>query len=194
MKVFYLHDWDVNIQRAREIQRELREKVIIEGGPDKVRFPYIPGYLSFREIPLLLKTFEKVQTIPDVVLLDGHGIAHPRGIGLASHVGLFLDLPTVGCAKNLLVGEFSPPDKTKGSYSIVKFGEKEVGWVLRTRDNVKPIFVSPGHKIGFEKSLGVVLKCCVEYRFPEPLRQAHILANQLKRRIYHHGFKNMDQG
>jgi len=152
------------------------------GASGETAFPYIPGYLSFREIPVLLSAFRKVETIPDVVLLDGQGLAHPRGMGIASHVGLFLDIPTIGCAKKRLVGMFNPVDKRKGSHSELKMNGKRVGWVLRTRDGVKPIFVSPGHKIGVKRALDVVLRCCGKYRVPEPIRRAHIFVNQSRKK------------
>jgi deoxyribonuclease V len=128
-----------------------------------------------------LKVFQKVETVADVVLLDGQGIAHPRRMGIASHVGLFLELPTIGCAKSRLVGKFEPVPEQKGSYSVLKVDDERVGWVVRTRDGVKPIFVSPGHRIGLERTLKVVMECCGIFRIPEPLRRAHQLVNRLRK-------------
>ena len=161
---------------------DIKEWEVIEerGAYCETAFPYIPGYLSFREMPVLLKAFEKVQTIPDVVLLDGQGIAHPRQMGIASHMGLFLDMPSVGCAKKRFVGESNPVGREKGSRTPLRLNEKNVGWVLRTREGVRPVFVSPGHRIALKSAVDVVLKSCRKYRLPEPLRKAHHLANRLR--------------
>lgn len=146
----------------------------------RVKFPYIPGLLSFREVPVLLKAFSKVKQEPDVIIADGQGIAHPRGIGLASHLGLILDVPSVGCAKSRLIGEYEPVGKKAGSQSYLKINGKVVGTVLRTRINIKPVYVSPGHKIDLASAVDVVLKCCRGYKLPEPTRQAHNLVNRLR--------------
>jgi deoxyribonuclease V len=144
-------------------------------------FPYVPGLLSFREGPLLLRAFRKLRRRPDLLLFDGHGIAHPRGIGIASHLGLLLDLPSVGCGKSLLVGEFEPPGPRRGDWSPLRFGGRRVGAALRTRAGVKPLFVSPGHLIGNAAALRWVLRCGEGYRLPAPVRRAHLLANRLRR-------------
>ncbi|HHT9125747.1 MAG TPA: deoxyribonuclease V [Candidatus Brocadiia bacterium] len=149
----------------------------------RVRFPYIPGLLSFRESPILLKAFSKIKQTPDIIIVDGQGIAHPRGIGLASHLGLILDMPSVGCAKSRLVGEHEPVGKKAGSQSYIKINGKVVGVVLRTKTNIKPVYVSPGHKIDLASVVNVVLKCCRGYKLPEPTRQAHNLVNKLRRRL-----------
>lgn len=146
-------------------------------------FPYIPGFLSFRETPLLLKLFSQLATVPDLVLIDGQGIAHPRRFGIASHLGLFLDIPTIGCAKNILVGEYEEPAKEKNSISEIYYKGEKVGMAVRTRNNVKPVFVSPGHKIDFPKSVEWVLKLCTRYRCPEPIRLAHIEVTRFKKRF-----------
>lgn len=143
-------------------------------------FPYIPEYLSFREGPLLIECIEKLKNKPDVTLFDGHGIAHPRKIGIATYVGVVLDIPTIGCAKNLLYGIYDePPPGVKGAYNFLKdpYGEI-IGIVLRTREYVKPIFVSPGHKLDIEISGDIVLACCRKYRIPEPLRVAHKISTE----------------
>lgn len=137
-------------------------------------FPYIPGLLSYREIPVLLKTFEKIKKMPDVILCDGQGIAHPRGLGLASHLGLLFGIPTVGCAKSRLVGEYRMPGKNKGCHTPLTYKEEIVGAVLRTRTGVKPIFVSPGCHIDLESSLAVVMQCVTRFRLPEPTRLADL--------------------
>lgn len=137
---------------------------------------YRAGFLSFREGPAVLEAFDRLPLRPDLVLFDGHGIAHPRRCGLASHLGIVLDLPAVGCAKNLLAGQYRPPAPRKGSRSwIVDRGER-IGAAVRTRSRTAPVFVSIGHRIDLETAIGFVLDCCRRFRIPEPLRQAHRLA------------------
>ena len=147
----------------------------------KAKFPYIPGLLSFREAPILLRAFRKLKNNPDVILFDGQGIAHPRSFGLASHMGLILDKPSIGCAKSRLVGEYGSVENTAGAYSKLIYGNKIVGVVLRTKNNTKPIFVSPGHKTNLTFAIRIALKTCCGYRIPEPTRQAHLLVNKLRR-------------
>jgi deoxyribonuclease V len=139
----------------------------------KILFPYIPTLLSFREGPILIKTFQKLKIKPDVMVYDGQGIAHPRGIGLASHMGLWLDLPSIGCAKTPLLGEFVPPGSSRGSFEWIRREGKNVGAVLRTKEKVKPLFVSPGHQIDLSTSIQIILESCRGFRIPEPLRKAH---------------------
>ncbi|HUT04061.1 MAG TPA: deoxyribonuclease V [bacterium] len=136
-------------------------------------FPYIPGLLSFREIPGLVRAFERLDTIPDVVIADGQGLAHPRRLGLACHLGLVLDMPTVGCAKSRLVGEFEQPGQKKGSSTDLMHRKELVGAVLRTRTNISPVFVSIGHKIGLQTAIKLVLACSPKFRLPETTRAAH---------------------
>ena len=145
------------------------------------RFPYVPGFLSFREIPPLLEALGRLETEPDLILCDGQGIAHPRGLGLASHLGLVLNKPTIGCAKSRLIGEFSGVGGEKGDYSRLLYKNRIIGAVLRTRKGVKPLFVSPGNKIDLEDSLKIVLGCAVRYRMPEPTREAHLLVNRIRK-------------
>ncbi len=147
----------------------------------EVKFPYIPGLLSFRESPPLLEAWEKLPLEPDVVMIDGQGYAHPRRFGIASHFGLLVDLPTIGCAKTLLIGTFEEPDSRAGSYSPLMDREEVVGAALRTRDGVSPVFVSVGYKVDLESAIEVVMRCTKEYRIPEPTRQAHLLVNALRR-------------
>lgn len=150
----------------------------------KIPFPYIPGFLSFREGPAIIKAVKKLDRWPDLLLVDGHGIAHPRGIGIASHIGVILNLPTIGCAKSRLIGEFREPGGEKGQWSyFYQAGEsrKPIGAVLRTRRDVKPLFVSPGHLIDIESSVEIVMKTTAGYRIPEPLRRADILSRMMKR-------------
>lgn len=143
-------------------------------------FPYIPGLLSFREAPVLLKAFSKIDITPDVVLFDGQGIAHPRGIGLASHMGLIIGRPSIGCAKKLLFGEHKPVKNKVGAFSYILHKRKRIGAALRTREGVKPVFVSPGHDIDIASSIRIVLDCCRRYRLPEPIRRAHNLVTLIR--------------
>ena len=147
---------------------------------DTVKFPYVPGLLSFREAPPLTKAFRKIRRKPDVIIFDGQGIAHPRGMGLASHMGLILDCPSIGCAKTRLVGIHPPLPESKGSTVLLTDQGRIVGGVVRTRERVKPVFVSPGHAITLEESIRLVLNCCRGYKLPEPTRQAHIAVNRLR--------------
>ncbi|MDD5448444.1 MAG: deoxyribonuclease V [Actinomycetota bacterium] len=142
-----------------------------------IDFPYVPGLLSFREIPALIPALEEIRTIPDVLLVDGQGLAHPRRIGIASHLGLFLDIPTIGVAKSLLVGEYEMPGLEKGSVSPLLDKEERVGTVLRSRSGVKPIFVSIGNRIDLESAIKVVLACCRSSRIPDPIKRAHVICN-----------------
>lgn len=141
------------------------------------RFPYVPGYLSFREVPALLACLEKVRAAPDVLLCDAQGLAHPRRMGLATHVGILLDSPVVGCAKSVLYGKFRQPRSRKGSISYMydKRGEV-IGAAVRTRENVKPVYVSVGNRIDLPTSIRLVLACSPKYRIPVPLRLAHKLS------------------
>jgi deoxyribonuclease V len=148
---------------------------------DEIAYPYMPGLLSFRELPLLLKTFQLLQEQPDVVLCDGQGVAHPRRLGLASHLGLWLDLPTVGCAKTRLVGTHGKVGPKNGQYRSLKHRHEQVGVVLRTRTRVKPLYVSPGHLADWESSRRLVMRCCLKYRLPEPIRQAHLAVQRAVR-------------
>ena len=156
---------------------------------ERVAFPYIPGLLSFREGPVLLKAFEKLKMVPDVAIFDGQGIAHPRRIGLASHMGLFLAIPTIGCAKTRLVG--TPRGETgnrPGDYTHLILNDDVVGAVVRTKMNVRPVFVSQGHKIGLERSIEIILASCRRYRLPEPTRKAHLAVNRIREASCSPGF------
>jgi deoxyribonuclease V len=148
----------------------------------KVNFPYVPGLLSFREAPILLEAFARLQTIPDIVMIDGQGIAHPRRLGIASHVGLWLNLPTIGCAKSRLTGTYKEPGRKRGSMARLKDKGDVIGSIVRTRDGVKPVFVSVGHKIDQASAVRLVLQSAVGYRIPEPTRQAHLHVNMFRRR------------
>ena len=145
------------------------------------KFPYVPGLLSFREAPAVLEAWEKLQTEPDAVMFDGQGIAHPRRVGIASHVGLWLDRPTFGCAKSVLCGKYDEPAPARGSRSPLVDRGETVGAALRTKDGVQPIFVSPGHRLDLETAVALTLRCDGGYRQPEPTRRAHLLVNALRR-------------
>lgn len=144
-------------------------------------FPYVPGLLSFREIPPLLEAASRLRTRPDLLLCDGQGLAHPRRFGLACHLGLLLDLPTVGCAKTRLVGEHREPGPLRGHHARLTDRGELIGSVLRTRDRVKPVFVSPGHRVGLEQARRLTLSLCRGYRLPEPIRAAHAESNRARR-------------
>lgn len=148
----------------------------------RARFPYVPGLLSFREAPPLLAAFERLGGLPDLVVFDGQGTAHPRGFGLACHMGLLLGVPTVGCAKSILVGEAGPLGRVRGSRSPLTHRGEVVGAALRTRDGVAPVYVSPGHLIGLAASCRWVLALCRGVRLPETTRRAHGLVTRVARR------------
>ena len=223
MDIKSLHSFDVTTQEALEIQKCLREMIILKSprtsfslvaGADvsfpgsirgrgtnraragvvvldaktletveesvaevECRFPYVPGFLTFREGPAVLEAFRKLKHTPDLVIFDAQGIAHPRGLGLASHLGLFLDLPSVGCAKSRLVGEFADPGPNRGDSSSLYFEGREVGRVVRTKPGVKPVFVSPGHRMDQETAVRVILELVTHFRLPEPTRWAHNLVS-----------------
>ena len=160
---------------------EVVETQVVNGRLD---FPYIPGLLSFREVPLILAVCEKLAVIPDILMVDGQGIAHPRRMGLASHLGLFLNIPTIGCAKSRLCGTNPLPGIESGNFAEVEDRGEVIGAALRTRRGVKPVYVSTGHKIDLQSAIYWVLECCRGYRLPEPTRLAHQLAvGSLRREI-----------
>ncbi len=144
-------------------------------------FPYVPGLLSFREAPSVLEAWAKLKTEPDAVMFDGHGLAHPRRIGIASHVGLIIERPTLGCAKSVLVGKYEEPEKMRGAWTEMIDKGETIGAALRTKTNVQPIFVSVGHLIDLAGAIALTLQCDGGYRQPEPTRRAHHLVNALRR-------------
>ena len=150
--------------------------VEIKIAESKIDFPYIPGLLSFRECPLTLAACQKLDNTPDLVLVDGQGIAHPRRLGLASHLGLFLNMPTIGCAKSILCGRHQPVGEEVDSHAELVDNGEIIGAALRTKSGVKPIYVSVGHKIDLASAIYWVAKCCQGYRLPEPTRLAHLAA------------------
>jgi len=148
----------------------------------KLDFPYIPGLLSFRESPLTLAACERLGATPDLILVDGQGIAHPRRMGLASHLGLFLNTPTIGCAKSRLCGQHEELSIEPGGYAEIMDNGETIGAALRTKMGVKPVYVSIGHKVDLQAAIYWVLECCRGYRLPEPTRLAHLAAGgKLKR-------------
>jgi deoxyribonuclease V len=144
----------------------------------RATFPYVPGLLSFRESPLALLAFEKLSVLPDVIMLDGQGIAHPRRFGIACHLGLLLDRPTIGVAKSRLVGTYEEPGDQPGDRAPLLYKGDVIGAVLRTRLRCNPLFISVGHKIDLETAVSLVLSCLKGYRLPEPTRRAHLLAGE----------------
>ena len=145
-----------------------------------VEFPYIPGLLSFREAPAILSAFGLLAAKPDLLMVDGQGIAHPRRFGIASHLGLLLNIPSIGCAKSRLIGEYREPGPEPGDSSALTIGKERIGSVLRTKAGSKPVFVSPGHRVGFESAERLVLECTKGYRLPEPTRLADRLVSQAR--------------
>lgn len=152
-------------------EMKLVETQVAKGSLD---FPYVPGLLSFRELPLTLTACERLTNTPDLVIVDGQGVAHPRRMGIASHLGLFLNTPTIGCAKSLLVGTYETPGEEQGSWTPILDRGETIGAVLRTRTGVAPVFVSIGHMVDLPSAIRWVLACCQGYRLPEPSRIAHL--------------------
>ena len=151
------------------------------GVVSETKFPYVPGLLSFRESPSVLEAWAKLKTEPDAVMFDGQGLAHPRRVGIASHVGLIIDRPTLGCAKSVLVGKYEEPDMERGHWTEMVDKGEVVGAAVRTKTNVQPVFVSPGHLIDLGGAIKLTLECDGGYRQPEPTRRAHLLVNALRR-------------
>ncbi len=147
---------------------------------EPINFPYIPGLLSFREVPAFLTALARLKTLPDVLIVDGHGLAHPRRFGLACHLGVLLDLPTIGCAKSVLVGEVGPLNTLVGSTVEMKVDDEVLGLAVRTRENVKPVYVSIGNQVDLPSAARIILTCGKGYRLPEPTRQAHKMTQQIK--------------
>ncbi|MHC1581775.1 MAG: deoxyribonuclease V [Candidatus Syntropharchaeia archaeon] len=147
-----------------------------------VNFPYIPGFLSFREMPGIIDAFSLLERKPDVLMIDGCGINHPRFAGLATHVGVKLDIPTIGVSKNLLCGNCKTPQEV-GDARKISFEEKEVGWMLKSKKGCRPIVVAPGHKVSLDSSIKIVKHCLRGYKLPEPTRQAHLYVNKIKRSL-----------
>lgn len=147
---------------------------------NKAYFPYVPGLLAFREGLPIIRLFKSLKSAPDVLIFDGQGLAHPRRMGIATMMGILFDKPSIGAAKSRLIGEYIEPENTRGSISRLFSKGEVIGDVLRSRKDVKPIFVSVGHKISLQKATSIVLKCCNKYRIPEPIRAAHRFSNEIR--------------
>lgn len=147
----------------------------------ETRFPYVPGYLAFREVPALLKVWEQMPQKPDVLAVDGHGIAHPRRMGIAAHFGALTGQPSMGCAKKILCGKFEEPAAEIGSISPIMDKEEQIGYAFRSKSRTAPVFVSPGHHMGLQNTLEVIRQCTGKYRIPEPTRLAHELVNRFRK-------------
>ncbi|MDF2577944.1 MAG: nfi [Chlamydiales bacterium] len=148
-------------------------------------FPYIPGYLGFREAPALVKAIQKLNKKPDLILVDGHGISHPRGLGIASHIGVLLDIPTIGVAKSILVGKPKRSlEDQPGDITELEWKGKTIGFMLKTKKRCNPLIIAPGHRISFETSLQIVNECLRGYRLPEPTRQAHLESNKFRKSVF----------
>ncbi len=183
-EICYLAGVDISTRRMSKIATA---SVVLLKYPDldvvdiktvsgSLNFPYIPGLLSFRELPLMIAACEKLSINPDLIIVDGQGIAHPRRFGLASHLGVVMDIPTIGCAKSRLCGSYNEPENEPGYYSNLVDKDETIGVVLRTKHGVKPVHVSVGHKISLETAVCWVLNCCRGYRLPQPTRLAHLAA------------------
>lgn len=159
----------------------------------KTSFPYVPGFLAFREVPALIEAYSQMVTKPDVIMVDGHGIAHPRRLGIAAHLGALIDVPTLGCAKKKLYGHFEEPSVSKNSFSPLMNKEELLGYVVRTKNKVKPVYISPGNQLSMEDSLQIAIHCTGNYRLPEPTRKAHEFVNRFRIGQLKEGFFQLEE-
>jgi deoxyribonuclease V len=188
-RVRFVAGTDVSFDRlaptlfAAVVVLDVRTLAVVDSANAEVpaAFPYVPGYLSFREIPPLLAAFAKLRVAPDLVVCDGHGRAHPRRFGLACHLGVALDLPTLGCAKSVLVGEHDEPARERGSFTALREGGRTLGSALRTREGVAPVFVSVGHRISLASARRFALRLAPTHRLTAPIRAAHEASNRARR-------------
>lgn len=157
------------------------------------RFPYVPGFLAFREVPALVQAFQQMTEKPDIIMVDGHGIAHPRRMGIAAHLGTLIPCPTLGCAKKILFGKFTEPGIAKGEFTLIKDKEETIGYALRSKQKVNPIFISPGNQMSMEDSLSVALHATGNYRLPEPTRRAHEFVNLFRTGQLTEGYHTLQQ-
>jgi deoxyribonuclease V len=157
----------------------------------ETRFPYVPGYLAFREVPALVRVWEQLSQKPDVLVVDGHGIAHPRRMGIAAHFGTVTGQPSMGCAKKILFGKFEEPKLELGSSSPIYNKEEQIGFTFRSKAKVAPVFISPGHLVGMQNSLEIIKQCIGKYRIPEPTRLAHELVNRFRRGEISEGYHEL---
>ncbi|MCL4396066.1 MAG: deoxyribonuclease V [Chloroflexi bacterium] len=169
---------DNKIARAAVVVLEFSTLVPVEAAVARapVKMPYIPGLLAFREVPVVLRALRRLRHTPDVIVVDGHGRAHPRGMGIASHLGIVIDRPTIGCAKSVLCGEALTPANKVGAWTPLIYEERTIGAVLRTRTATRPVYVSVGHRTTLAQAIEVVMGCCRGYRLPETTRWAHRIA------------------
>lgn len=147
----------------------------------ETRFPYVPGFLAFREVPALVQVWEQMQLKPDVLVVDGHGIAHPRRMGIAAHFGAVTGQVSMGCAKNILCGKYAEPAIEKGSHSPIIDKGEQIGYAFRSKAKTAPVYISPGHLLGMANSLDIIQRCTGKYRIPEPTRLAHKLVNRFRK-------------
>ncbi len=166
--------------RAAVVLMRLEDLTVAESAVARLptTFPYVPGLLSFREAPAILQALEQLSQPPDLVMCDGQGIAHPRRVGIATHIGLLLDVPSIGIAKSRLVGDYDEPEDQKGAKAPLTEGATQLGAVVRTRVGTKPVFVSPGHRITINQAVDLVLRCTTKFKLPEPTRMADKLASR----------------
>jgi deoxyribonuclease V len=169
-----------NAVQAAVVLLTYPELAVVDGAvwQGAVEFPYIPGLLSFREVPAVLRALEQLSTMPDLIMCDGQGRAHPRRLGIASHLGALLEWPTVGVAKSLLTGSYSGLGANKGDHVPLRAGSETIGAVVRSRTDVSPLYVSVGHRITLTEAVAITLACATRYRLPEPTRQAHLLSKK----------------
>lgn len=154
----------------------------------ETRFPYVPGYLAFREVPSLVRAWEQLLLKPDLLVVDGHGIAHPRRLGIATHFGIVTGQATMGCAKKILCGKFNDPAIEKDSFTTIIDKEEQVGWAFRSKSKTAPVYISPGHNVGLNNCIDVITQCTGKYRIPEPTRLAHELVNKFRRGELNEGY------
>jgi deoxyribonuclease V len=171
------------IEYDNEARPAALKELLIETLTGTVEFPYVPGYLSFREIPMLLPLFRRIDMEIDLIITDGVGIAHPRGIGLASHLGLLFDKPSIGCAKSKLIGNYQEPGPEKGDFSDLLWKERVIGAVLRSKRNCKPLFISPGNRCSIEDARTIVESLCFNCRLCEPIRLADNISKQVRKSV-----------
>nr|BAL54590.1 deoxyribonuclease V [uncultured prokaryote] len=170
---------------AAAVLMDMEKNIILEykTATGITSFPYIPGLLAFREGPFILRALKRIRGPVDFIVFDGHGIAHPSRMGIASHIGLHIDVPSIGVAKSILIGHADEPGRKKGEFSFIYLEEERVGVCLRTRDGVKPVYVSPGNRIGIIEAKDAILKISKHFRIPEPLRHAHMIAGMRLRAL-----------
>ena len=157
----------------------------------ETHFPYVPGYLAFREVPALTEAWQQMPMKPDVLIVDGHGIAHPRRMGIAAHFGVHTEQPSMGCAKKILFGKYEEPPPEQGSFSPILYKDEQLGYAFRSKGKTAPVFISPGHRIGMNNSLEIIRQCTGKYRIPVPTRLAHELVNKFRRGELEEGFSQL---